>query len=97
MLNATNASNATNVTKSAATAAVVKEVVNLQSSSMAAKYNIQRVETKTGTLDFSMVFKGLAEGKTYSWMCEATSLAPNPSFRTSMVKGTAATSAAPPK
>jgi len=56
MLNATNASNATNATKSAATAAVVKEVVNLQSSSMAAKYNIQRVETKTGTLDFSMVF-----------------------------------------
>jgi len=43
-----------------------------------------------------MVFTGLAEGSTYAWMCEATSLRPaNAAFRTAMVKGTAATAAAP--
>merc|ERR1712100_224858 len=97
MLNATaNASNAT--AKPAAAAPVVKEVVNLQSAATAAKYFIQRFETKTGALAFSLVFSGLAEGSTYSWMCEATSLSPvNPAFRTAMTKGTAATNAAPPK
>merc|ERR1712146_799947 len=96
MLNATaNASNA--IAKPAATA-VAKEVINLQSASTAAKYFIQRFETKTGALAFSLVFSGLNEGATYSWMCEATSLSPvNPAFRTAMTKGTAATNAAPPK
>jgi len=96
MLNATaNATaNATNATKAATP--VVKEAVNLQSASTAAKYFIQRQETKTGALTFSMVFTGLAEGKTYAWMCEATSLRPaNAAFRTAMVKGSAATAAAP--
>merc|ERR1712164_179214 len=41
MLNATNASNTT---------AAPKEAVNLQSASTAAKYHIQRFETKTGAL-----------------------------------------------
>jgi hypothetical protein len=93
MLNTT--ANATNATKPAA-APVAKEAVNLQSSATAAKYFIQRFETKTGALAFSMVFSGLNEGSTYSWMCEATSLSPvNPAFRTAMSKGTAATNAAP--
>merc|ERR1712183_210176 len=62
----------------------------------AAKYNVQRYEAKTGKLAFSLVFSGLAEGKTYSWMCEATSLSPsNPAFRTAMEKGSTATSPAP--
>jgi len=60
MLNAT--ANATaNATKPAATP-VVKEAVNLQSASTAAKYHIQRQETKTGALTFSFTFKGLGEG-----------------------------------
>jgi len=92
MLNTTNASN---TTKAAAPAKAV--VVNLQSADTAAKYNVQRSETKTGALAFSMVFSGLAEGKSYSWMCEATSLSPtNPQFRTAMEKGSAATNAATP-
>merc|ERR1712138_109027 len=79
----------------AAPAAKAAEVVNLQSAATAAKYNIQRQETKTGKLAFSLAFSGLGEGKTYSWMCEATSLNPiNPAFGTAMSKGTAATSAA---
>jgi len=95
MLNAT--ANASNATAKPAVAAVAKEPVNLQSASVAAKYHIQRFETKTGALAFSMVFSGLNEGSTYSWMCEATSLSPvNPAFRTAMSKGTAATNAAPP-
>jgi len=58
--------------------------------------NIQRQETKTGALGFSMQFKGLGEGKTYAWMCEATSLNPsNPQFRTAMEKGSASTNAPP--
>jgi hypothetical protein len=90
-----NATNATNATKPAAKAAV-KEAVNLQSAATAAKYTIQRFEAKTGALAFSLVFSGLGEGKTYSWMCEATSLSPsNPAFRTAMVKGSTATAAAP--
>jgi len=96
MLNAT--ANASNATAKPAAGPVVKEVVNLQSAATAAKYFIQRFETKTGALAFSLVFSGLAEGSTYSWMCEATSLSPvNPAFRTAMTKGTAATNAAPPK
>merc|ERR1712146_339055 len=76
MLNATaNASDASNATKSTTPTAV--EAVNLQSASTAAKYNIQRQETKTGALSFSMTFSGLAEGKTYSWLCEAP-LCPHP-------------------
>merc|ERR1711907_3557 len=91
MLNATNASNAT------AAPAKTAEVVNLQSAATAAKYNIQRQETKAGALAFSLVFSGLGEGSTYSWMCEATSLNPiAPAFRTAMSKGTAATNAAAP-
>merc|ERR1712178_520200 len=74
MLNAT--ANASNATAKPAVAAVAKEPVNLQSASVAAKYHIQRFETKTGALAFSMVFSGLNEGSTYSWMCEATSLSP---------------------
>jgi len=43
-----------------------------------------------------MEFTGLAVGKNYEWMCEATSLNPvSPAFRTAMVKGKAATTAAP--
>jgi len=95
MLNAT--ANASNATAKPAAAPAAKEVVNLQSAATAAKYFIQRFETKTGALAFSLVFSGLAEGSTYSWMCEATSLSPvNPAFRTAMAKGTAATNAAPP-
>jgi hypothetical protein len=90
MLNTTNATN-----KTAAPAAAAKEVVNLQSASTAAKYSIQRQATAAGKLAFSLAFSGLGEGKTYSWMCEATSLNPiSPAFRTAMSKGTAATSAA---
>lgn len=91
MLNTT--ANATNSTKAPAAST---EVFSLQSASTAAKYTIQRFETKTGALAFSLVFTGLGEGKTYSWMCEATSLNPiAPAFRTAMSKGTAATTAAP--
>merc|ERR1712110_482717 len=94
MLNTTNATNAT-TTKTAAAPAKAAEPVNLQSASTASKYTIQRHETKTGALAFSLVFSGLGEGKTYSWMCEATSLSPSaPAFRTAMEKGSAATSAA---
>jgi len=94
MLNATATNTTANATKPAAP--VVKEAVNLQSASTAAKYFIQRQETKTGALTFSLAFTGLAAGKSYSWMCEATSLSPsNPQFRTAMVKGTASTAAAP--
>jgi len=93
MLNTTNATNAT-TPKAAAPAKT--EVVNLQSAATAAKYTIQRTETKTGALTFSQTFSGLGEGKTYSWMCEATSLSPSsPAFRTAMEKGSAATTAAP--
>jgi len=93
MLNTTNATNATNKTTAPAGP---KEVVNLQSASTAAKYNVQRMETKTGALSFSLVFKNLAEGKSYSWMCEATSLSPtNAKFRTAMEKGSVKTNAAP--
>merc|ERR1711990_269427 len=97
MLNTTaNASNATAAKPAAAAAAPV--VVDLRSAATAAKYFIQRFETKTGALAFSLVFSGLAEGSTYSWMCEATSLSPaNPAFNTGLTKGTAATNAAPPK
>lgn len=80
MLNTTNASNATTKAKT-----VVKEAVNLQSAATAAKYSIQRFSAKTGALAFSLKFTGLLEGKTYGWMCEATSLSPsNPAFRTAM-------------
>lgn len=96
MLNATNASNASNATAKPAAAPVAKEVVTLQSAATAAKYTIQRFEAKTAALAFSLNFAGLAEGKTYSWMCEATSLSPsNAQFRTAMVKGNTATAAAP--
>merc|ERR1711990_414379 len=97
MLNTTaNASNATAAKPAAAAAAPV--VVDLRSAATAAKYFIQRFETKTGALAFSLVFSGLAEGSTYSWMCEATSLSPvNLAFNTGLTKGTAATDAAPPK
>jgi len=89
MLNTTNASNTT-AAKPAATTKT--EVVSLQSASTAAKYYMQRAETKTGALAFSLAFSNLGEGKTYSYMCEATSLSPsNPAFRTAMEKGTAAT------
>lgn len=89
-----NATNATNATKPAP--AATKEVVSLQSASTASKYTIQRFETKTAALAFSLVFTGLGEGKAYSWMCEATSLNPTaPAFRTAMEKGTASTTAAP--
>merc|ERR1711990_1035839 len=93
MLNTTNATaNATTPAKTA-----VEVVTNLQSASVAAKYSVQRFETKTGTLAFSMTFSSLAEGKTYGWMCEATSLNPTaPQFRTAMSKGTSATDAAAP-
>merc|ERR1712151_524994 len=91
MLNATK-----NTTAVPTKAAVSSAVVDLQSASTAAKYSIQRFEAKTGALAFSMKFDKLLEGKTYSWLCEATSLAPvNPAFRTSMEKGSAATSPAP--
>jgi len=94
MLNATNSSsNASNKTAAPAKSA---EPVNLQSAATAAKYHVQRQETKTGALSFSLVFKNLGEGKTYSWMCEATSLSPsNPAFRTAMSKGSVSTNAAP--
>merc|ERR1712151_154657 len=62
MLNATNASNAT---KPAASAGATKAVTELQSSSAAAKFTIQRYEASTGKLAFSLVFSGLAEGKSY--------------------------------
>lgn len=94
MLNTTNASNATNATKTADTSS--KEPVNLQSAATASKYHVKRSETTATKLDFSHVFDGLLEGKTYEWMCEATSLSPsNPSFRTALEKGTVSTNAAP--
>lgn len=88
MLNAT-----ANTTKKAA-APVAKEAVNLQSASIATKYTVQRFEATAKALAFSLVFSGLGEGKSYNWMCEATSLSPtNPAFRTAMSKGTSTTSA----
>merc|ERR1712183_49130 len=88
--------NATKNATAAKPAAAAKETWELQSAGVAAKYNVQRYEAKTGKLAFSLVFSGLAEGKTYSWMCEATSLSPsNPAFRTAMEKGSTATSPAP--
>lgn len=87
MLNATN----TTTSKPAVT-----EVVTLQSASTALKYNIQRKKTKVGALAFSFSFTSLLAGKTYGWMCEATSLNPsNPAFRTAMSKGSATTTAPP--
>merc|ERR1712007_60934 len=95
LANATNASNAT--AKPAAAPAKKAEPVNLQSAATAAKYTIKRTQTKTGALTFSHAFTGLDAGKTYSWMCEATSMSPsNPAFRTAMTKGSAATSPATP-
>jgi len=96
MLNATANTTANTTANKTAAPAAAKEAVTLQSASTALKYNIQRAETKTGALSFSLVFTGLNEGASYSWMCEATSLSPmNPAFRTAMVKGTAKTSPAP--
>merc|ERR1712039_755490 len=93
MLNATATKNTTVTTKAAEP---VKEVVNLQSSSMATKYTIKRFEAKAGALAFTFLFDGLLEGKSYDWLCEATSLAPvNAAFRTPMSKGKTATSPAP--
>jgi hypothetical protein len=88
---------AANDTNSTAPApAAKKEVLSLQSASTADKYSIQRSETKTGALSFAFSFASLGEGKTYSWMCEATSLSPsNPTFRSTLESGSAATSAAP--
>jgi hypothetical protein len=97
MLNATanataNASNATAATPAAAAPAVA---VTLQSAASAAKYTIIRQTTKTGALTFSMAFSGLTAGKTYAWLCEATSMNPtNPEFRTAMSSGSVATKAA---
>jgi len=89
MLNATNASNAT---KAATPTTKTAVAVNLQSSDSANKYTIIRKETTAKVLTFSMTFTSLEAGKSYSWMCEATSLSPtNPTFRTSMVKGTTQT------
>jgi len=86
MLNTT--ANATAANKTTTTPAAPKEVVTLQSASSAAKYNILRAETKTGALTFSLVFDKLEAGKTYKWMCEATSLSPgSPAFRTKMEEG----------
>jgi len=94
MLNATATKNTTAPAKPAVKAVV--EVVNLQSPSMALKYNIKRFEAKAGALAFTFKFDGLLEGKSYDWMCEATSLAPvNAAFRTPMSKGKTATSPAP--
>jgi len=91
MLNAT--APAANATKPAPAA---KPITNLQSASVAKTHFVQRTETKAGALTFSQVFAGLGEGKTYAWMCEATSLSPTaPQFRTAMVTGSAATNAAP--
>jgi len=97
MLNATsNATNATTTAPATPKAAAVEEVVNLQSASLATKYTIQRKETTATSLSVSMSFTGLDEGKTYEWLCEATSLNPsNPQFRTAMSKGSATTKAAP--
>merc|ERR1711959_28772 len=87
-----NATNATNATTAAPAATKTAEVVNLQSSGTAAKYNIQRKETKTGSLSASFDFSSLNEGATYAWMCEGTSLNPSdPVFRTTMEKGSAST------
>jgi hypothetical protein len=84
MLN-TTAKNTTVATKK-----TVSTVVDLQSASSAEKYKIQRYEAKAGALAFSLQFTGLLEGKTYGWLCEATSLAPvNAAFRTEMEKGSA--------
>jgi len=97
MLNTT--ANATNKTTTATPAAAApKEAVNLQSAATAAKYNIKRVETTAKALTFTMKWDtGLEDGKTYDWMCEATSLNPtNPAFRTALVKGTVKTAAAAP-
>jgi hypothetical protein len=92
MLNATNASNTT--TAATTPAAKPTVAVNLQSADSAAKYTIQRKETTAKALTFNMVFASLTAGKTYSWMCEATSLSPtNPAFRTEMVKGSTGTNA----
>merc|ERR1711990_416142 len=93
MLNAT----ANTTTTTPAPAAPAKATItSLQSSAAAQDMNIQRQETKTGALAFSLQFSGLGEGKTYSWMCEATSLNPaNPAFRTAMEKGSATTNAKP--
>jgi len=80
--------NATNTTTTTAAKPVVKEVVTLQSAATALKYNIKRSKTKVGALAFTFTFGALLDGKTYDWMCEATSLNPsNPAFRTPMAKG----------
>lgn len=95
MLNTTNASNTTATpTKSAAKSdAVISE---LQSPKVGVKYTVQRYEAKTGKLAFSFTFSELLVGKTYGWLCEATSLSPSaPAFRTAMERGSATTSPAP--
>merc|ERR1712151_777929 len=95
MLNATNATNASNATAAKPAAAAPAAAVTLQSAASAAKYTIIRQTTKTGALTFSMAFSGLTAGKTYAWLCEATSMSPsNPQFRTAMESGSAATKAA---
>lgn len=89
VLNATNATNATTPAKAEAT--------SMSSEAFKQKYNIKRAETKVKALSFSFSFEGLGEGKTYSWMCEATSLNPsNPQFRSAAVSGSQATTAAKP-
>jgi len=94
MLNTT--ANTTTAATPAPAAPAKASITSLQSSAAAQDMNIQRSETKTGALAFSLQFSGLGEGKTYSWMCEATSLNPsNPAFRTAMEKGSATTNAKP--
>lgn len=91
MLNTTK-----NTTVPVKKAAPASTITNLQSADAAAKFSIQRYEAKAGKLAFSMEFAGLLEGKSYEWMCEATSLvANNAAFRTSMEKGKSSTAAAP--
>jgi len=95
MLNATANTTAKNTTTANKTKTAVA-ITNLQDGAAAKTFNIQRATTKTGALTFSMNFAGLLEGKSYKWMCEATSLSPqNPRFRTAMVEGTQATNPAP--
>jgi len=87
ILNAT-ANTTANTTKPAAAA----EADSMTSASTKEKYTIKRASTTAKALTFSLKFDGLGDGKTHSWMCEATSLNPsNPAFRSGITKGTGKT------
>lgn len=90
LANATANTTTANTTTATST---TKEAASMTSASTKEKYTIKRATTTAKALTFSFEFTGLADGgKTYSFMCEATSLNPtNPQFRSKITEGTGIT------